>query len=231
MTAFQFYTGSWLREYGVGVPNGALWTITVDIQFYISSIFLARWLKDKKIKSWGMVIILAVILDLILEKSKELYPGILYKLLQCNLLPFIWIFLIGMCVYYNRDRIIPRIVRFKWVFVIVYILWQYVVPNSIVGIFGGVRYNIITTMLMLLMLIGIGFSFTKRLRQDYSYSFYLYHMVIINFVVNNLFREFSSACQFLVTLLCSIIIIGVFAVSSHRYVAGSLTKRIESRFL
>ena len=31
MTAFQFYTGDWLRSYGVGTPNGALWTITVDI--------------------------------------------------------------------------------------------------------------------------------------------------------------------------------------------------------
>lgn len=74
MTAFQFYTGGWLRGYGVGVPNGALWTITVDIQFYIVSIFLAKWLKGRRIKTWGVIIGLFMILDLTLEKAKGGYP-------------------------------------------------------------------------------------------------------------------------------------------------------------
>lgn len=231
MTALQFYTGAWLRQYGVGVPNGALWTITVDIQFYIVAILIAKLMKGRKIKTWGVVIIAFMIIDLAFEKGKELYPEILYKLLQCNLVPFIWIFLIGMCVYYNREKIIPTIVRFKWVFVIAYLMWQYVIPGSIVKTFGGIRYNIFTTVLMLLMIIGIGFSFTKRFRQDYSYSFYLYHMVVINFVINNLFKGFASAGQFLITLICSIIAIGILAVLSRRYVAGSLTGRIENRLL
>ena len=33
-TIFQFYTGNWLRDYGVGTPNGSLWTISVIIQLY-----------------------------------------------------------------------------------------------------------------------------------------------------------------------------------------------------
>ena len=231
MTAFQFYTGGWLRGYGVGVPNGALWTITVDIQFYIVAIFLAKWLKNKRISTWSIVIAITMVFDLLLEKGKGLYPEIGYKLLQCNLIPFIWIFLIGMCVYYNRDIVIPAMIRIKWGLVAVYLIWQYVVPDSIVKIFGGIRYNVITTLILLLMITGIGFSFKKRLSQDYSYSFYLYHMVVINFIINNICKEFTSTGQFVVSLICSMLVIGILAVLSHRYVAGSLTKRIENRLL
>ena len=102
MTGFQFYTDEWLRDYGVGVPNGVLWSITVDIQFYIAAIFLVKWLKRKGIKAWSVVIAFGMILDWVLEKGKGLYPEIVYKLLQCNLVSFLWIFLIGMCVLQSK---------------------------------------------------------------------------------------------------------------------------------
>ena len=31
----NFYTGDWLRDYGVGTPNGVLWTIPVQIEFFV----------------------------------------------------------------------------------------------------------------------------------------------------------------------------------------------------
>lgn len=34
-TLFQFWTPEVLRGWGVGVPNGSLWTITVIVQFYV----------------------------------------------------------------------------------------------------------------------------------------------------------------------------------------------------
>ena len=36
-TVFQFWTPDFLRGYGCGCPNGALWTICVIIQYYIIS--------------------------------------------------------------------------------------------------------------------------------------------------------------------------------------------------
>ena len=35
LTFFQFWTNEILRSWGTGTPNGSLWTITVELQFYI----------------------------------------------------------------------------------------------------------------------------------------------------------------------------------------------------
>lgn len=228
LTVFQFYTGDWLREYGVGVPNGALWTITVDIQFYIAAVLLAKFLKKQRISIWGIVIVLSVIIDWMLGWASERFPEIISKLIRCNLLPYIWIFLIGMCVYYHRYTVIPFFVKYKWGFALGYILWTYCVPINIVSFFEGIRYNIVTTLIMVSFAIGIGFSYKCRMSQDYSYSFYLYHMVVINFIIHNIYDKFDSTIQFIYTFITTIMVIGVCSVLSHRYVSGSFSKRIEN---
>lgn len=229
MTAFQFYTGKWLREYGVGVPNGALWTITADIQFYIVAIFLAKWLKERKIYTWGVIIGLIMILDLRWKRSRDYIQKL--DINYYNAIWFLWIFLLGMCFYYNRDRLIPVFTKLKWLFVALYLIWQFVVPSPIVKVFGGVRYNVVTTILMLFMFTGIGFSFNRRFRQDYSYSYYLYHMVVINFMINNMVRTFDSNGQFILTLITFMVTIDILAVLSHKYVAGTITKKNEKKLL
>lgn len=227
LTVFQFYTGNWLRNYGVGVPNGALWTIAVDIQFYIVSIILAKLLRKRKIVICCMFIIIAAAVDLLLEKGCDYYPSIVYRLLQCNLIPFLWIFLSGMCIYYNKERLIPQIVKIRWLLVGAYLVWQYAIPKTITALFNGIRYNVVATILMLLMVVGIGFSYTKRFKVDYSYSFYLYHMVVINFIINNVCVEFDDVKHFILYLLFSIFVIAIFAVISQKYIAGLLTNAIE----
>ena len=52
-TIFQFWTPVFLRGYGCGCPNGALWTITVLIQFYFLAYFIYKWLKNKRLYIWG----------------------------------------------------------------------------------------------------------------------------------------------------------------------------------
>lgn len=230
MTIFQFFTGDWLRGYGVGVPNGALWTITVDIQFYLLAIILAKKLKSCKYKTWLLLIMTAMCMDLLLEKANMFYPVLVYKLLYVNLIPFIWIFLIGMCMYYYREKIAPVLIQKKYSMIILYFVWQYMVPVELNSIFSGIRYNLITTVIMLLMLAGIGFSWRWRSVQDYSYSFYLYHMVVINFVLNNFGKSFTSR-EYIVIYIGSIIAIGLLAIISRKYIAGILTRKFEEKIL
>lgn len=48
-TFFQFWTPDFLRAYGCGTPNGALWTICVIVQFYAFAFVLYKFVY-KKIK-------------------------------------------------------------------------------------------------------------------------------------------------------------------------------------
>lgn len=50
---FQFWTPEFLRGYGCGTPNGALWTIAVLIQFYFLVYFIYKWLHKKRLVVWG----------------------------------------------------------------------------------------------------------------------------------------------------------------------------------
>lgn len=52
-TIFQFWTPDFLRDYGCGCPNGALWTITVLIQFYFCAYYIYKLLKNRSLYIWG----------------------------------------------------------------------------------------------------------------------------------------------------------------------------------
>lgn len=52
LTFFQFYTPSSIAAYGVGNPNGSLWTISMEIQIYILIMFFYDWLKKRSKEEW-----------------------------------------------------------------------------------------------------------------------------------------------------------------------------------
>ena len=55
-TVFQFYTPSTISAYGVGNPNGALWTISMEIQIYILIMIFYKLLKKQKMPVWLILI-------------------------------------------------------------------------------------------------------------------------------------------------------------------------------
>lgn len=102
---FQFYTGDWLRGYGVGVPNGALWTITVTIQFYIFVYFLNIVSKKWKPIHWFLLLFVCVVISIICSNLLFL-PEIVTKVIGISVIPYFYIFLVGIIVYKYHDYIL-----------------------------------------------------------------------------------------------------------------------------
>ena len=50
MAVFQFYGPDFMRSFGSGVLNGSLWTVTVELQFYIL-VPVIYWILSKAVKN------------------------------------------------------------------------------------------------------------------------------------------------------------------------------------
>ncbi|MBE6013778.1 MAG: acyltransferase [Lachnospiraceae bacterium] len=223
LTFFQFYTGDWLRGYGVGAPNGALWTISTEIQFYLVLIIFAFAMKKWSIKVWTAIIALTAMVSWVFGQYENLFPEIVNKCMRVSVVPFLYIFLFGMMCYEHRETLIPIFLYIRIPALLVYLVWNFL-PENFKSFAGGVRYNIITTLLLMICVISFGFSFGKhRVKREWSYHFYLYHMVVINFFVQMVTNKVGTITELIILLLATFLITLVFMWFSGSVVDGKLS--------
>lgn len=181
----NFYTGGWLRGYGCGVPNGVLWTIPVQIQFFLLVPLIAGVLKKRNPAFSGGVVLALALASVAMEKCGAFLPEILSKLIGVTVLPYLYFLAAGMAAWYHRDLWIPLCRKNKWWLLIAYAAWK-LMENHLVfpHLLDGVMYNTVTTLLVCTLVLGFGFSGHWRMKRDLTYGFYLYHMVILNLVLH-----------------------------------------------
>lgn len=101
----NFYTGSWLREYGVGAPNGSLWTIMLELQFYIIIMLGWEWLRRQRLHVDVLLYLVFVLFNLLSGYIGQLYPeNIICKLYNCSVLPYLYMFMTGVILYKHREK-------------------------------------------------------------------------------------------------------------------------------
>lgn len=176
-SVLQFWTPSFLRGYGCGTPNGALWTIGIFVQFYILVWWIAKVLRGKSVKVWGAVLTASVLIGLASPLFKRLLPTIVYKLYGQTVLPYLWIFLFGCFLSEYFDKVTAVVKRFWYLPAAASLIWCFAVPWDITA--GS--YPLVGTVLICLAALGFAYAFPKlEPKFDLSYEIYLYHMIVVN---------------------------------------------------
>jgi peptidoglycan/LPS O-acetylase OafA/YrhL len=208
LTIVQFYNAEMFRGFGVGVINGSLWTISVELSFYI--ILPILFLLFKKQKFFFIVIALVsfFIWNYDLNNTKDVFIN---KLLHVSILPYIFLFIIGICFYkfFNKVKIYIENKFVVWCI-------TFIVFNSVIYYFSieaNFFINILKWFIFSFFIFSFVFSF-KNLSykilygNDYTYGIYIYHMLVINILVH---LNFVAEIKYFIIAIVLSIILGIFS--------------------
>jgi peptidoglycan/LPS O-acetylase OafA/YrhL len=197
VTFFQLFTPAVFKDFGAGSPNGSLWTIPVEVSFYIFiPVFFFLFRKNSKVL--GMLIFAAISLayNWYASRYRDVNPDF-FKLLTKNLLPFLFYFLLGSLAYLYW----PRIKKFydgKAMYWFAAYMAYYVIASMWLDLYVPSYYPnfwaLIGTVILTQTTLSIAFS-GKALSEktlhgnDISYGTYLYHMPVVNILIELGYRQ------------------------------------------
>ena len=208
-TFFQFFNPDFLRGFGVGVLNGSLWTIALELQFYILTPILF-WLVSKNRIFFGLLLVLFLILNM----TRDIMPfnGVLAKLYGVSFFPWFGMFLLGAWIS-TEEKLIKKLLTIR----LHYIILLFIVVDALAYTIGWeIQGNSINTLSFIcLILLVIKLAYTKPnlsksllVNNDISYGVYIYHMPIVNFAI------YMGGSGRMWSVLCVILITYFFAMTS-----------------
>jgi len=231
-TVIQFWNPDFLRGFGTGVVNGSLWSISVEIQFYVATCVaytLLRRLSPVRITIALAVLAAAFSLfnvygGLIEEQLATLPKGeLLHKAYKVTLLPWFFMFLLGAIAQRTSALFVPALIQYRWSVVAMYV-GALLLDFHAWGMPAGNEIPAYLVPLMGCMVLTVAYwrpGIAERLlrRNDWSYGIYIHHMPIVNLVI---FLNLATGHWAVVLVLA---ITSVLAVGSWQWVERPFLRR------
>jgi peptidoglycan/LPS O-acetylase OafA/YrhL len=218
ISILQFYNPDFMRAFGDGVLNGSLWTICVELQFYVLVPVLYHVFKLNG-KRANITLILLIVIFIIANRllyhfQPEYSNEVLWKLYRVSFVPWIYMFLFGVLVQKNFhffSRLLYKIKIFPAI--AIYLITMYMASLAPFITFNNSIPPYIYFPLVLLTL-RISYSFVEISRKllkgnDISYGIYIWHMPIANQLIFT-----SSSNQPLLNLTFTIVFSVLLAFAS-----------------
>lgn len=213
LTLGQDWNPDFLRGFGVGALNGSLWTIPVEISFYVA-IPILYWLSGRA-RSAPLVLGVVVLFSIAAQWGASLYVGQdshtqqLIKLLNITPVPWIWMFAIGVLAQRFKNVLCPFVAGRFGAFLLLYVavsLLAWYIPFYPFLAGDNNRLGILNFLFLALLVLAAAFSARNTSdrvlrRNDISYGVYIYHMPVINLLlaknfggVSGIFTALGATC-------------------------------------
>lgn len=204
----QFYNPQFLRGFGVGVLNGSLWTISVELQFYLLTPVL-HWVTRGRKWAWPAIAVAFAFANLLLHLiNLNETPG---KVFNVSFAPWFYMFVTGAWLS-TRPDLVQWISNSK-----LWIVAGGLVATSAITYEMGLPVGsngINPVMFLALSALVIKLAFTRpelagRLlrRHDLSYGLYIYHMPVVNAII--FFQLQSTVAGLVIALLATCLLAAV----------------------
>lgn len=188
-TIVQFYNPEFLRGFGVGVLNGSLWSVSVELQFYIALPIIYWFIRGRGAEAKLLVgtVVLAVFnmyFVSVREAAVATHDGSIQldKLLQVFLLTHLYLFLVGILLQRNYEKLAHLLEGKGALWLTAYSVVTFTTES------GDYLNPLVATMLgvaVISLAVTMPSLSSKILRgNDISYGVYIYHMPIINALVD-----------------------------------------------
>jgi peptidoglycan/LPS O-acetylase OafA/YrhL len=183
------YTPGFLREFGFGSYNGALWTIPVELQFYLLLPAIYFFSRKVKLRANALFIALFVAFFFAAVAISYYFPDMstahergLTKLIRYSFIPRIYFFLAGV--------LLQRFGVFRWKCIHGQGLWwltgylclAQLLPRTATAVHARSLFLAVTIISLAYTLPDLA---QKLLRgNDISYGVYMYHGLLINLILS-----------------------------------------------
>ena len=200
------YTPGFLANYGFGSYNGSLWTLPIELQFYVVlpiCYFLTP--KNRAIYWFCGLFITFLILKVIYETVVlNHFSASGAKLIEYSFIPHFYLFLAGVVLQKLQLYKSPVIYNKAIYWIITYVLFCLTLPNII----NPVAYELIKNLFLAFCVLSLAYTLPgtakKLLRtNDVSYGMYIYHGLFLTVIVQEKVTAYANI--FLLILLTYIV--------------------------